>query len=353
MNLVNTGMASKMPERDGRKLDHTTLEEIRIRAVQRVQDGESPEVVIKAIGMSRACIYNWLAIYRAHGWDGLRAKRLFGRPGKLKARHIRWIYDAVTMKNPLQFKFAFALWTRAMIGELIRRKFRISLSQTSVGRLLAQLGLTCQKPLFRAYQQNPALVDQWLQQEYPAIRAEARRCNAEIYFADEAGVRSDFHAGTTWAPVGETPEVRATGARFGLNLISAVSAQGSMRFMVVRGRIAAAQFCEFVRRLMHRAKRPVFLIVDGHPMHKAKVVNRLLESFQGRLRLFFLPPYSPELNPDELLWSNLKNHGVGKSIIQNLDHLEKTVANYLRRLQHLPEKIRSFFRAPHTAYAFA
>lgn len=344
-------MSSKAPDRDGRKLDHKTLEEIRIRAVQRVQEGESPEVVIAALGMSRACIYNWLAIYRARGWDGLRAKRLLGRPGKLKAKHIRWIYDAVTRKNPLQFKFPFALWTRGMIAQLIWRKFGIRLSQTSVGRLLAQLGLTCQKPLFRAYQQNPALVDQWLEREYPAIRAQARRAKAEIYFGDEAGVRSDFHAGTTWAPIGETPVVKTTGARFGLNLLSAVSAQGKMRFMVVRGKVGAAQFCEFLRRLMHGAKRPVFLIVDGHPMHRAKLVNRLVESYQGRLRLFFLPPYSPELNPDELVWNDLKNHGVGKRIIHSLDHLEETVANHLRRLQKLPSKIRAFFQAPHTVYA--
>ncbi|MCX6972185.1 MAG: IS630 family transposase [Verrucomicrobia bacterium] len=344
-------MDNEAPSKDGRKLDHKTLEEIRMRAVRRVQEGESPEVVIASLGMSRACIYNWLAAYRAHGWDGLRAKPLLGRPGKLQARHIRWLYDAVTMKNPMQFKFPFALWTRSMIAELLRKKFGIRLSSTSVGRLLAQLGLTCQKPLFRAYQQNPTLVEQWLQREYPSIRAEARKCGADIYFGDEAGVRSDFRAGTTWAPVGQTPVVRTTGARFGINMISAISPRGKMRFMVVRGKIAATQFGDFLKRLMHGAKRKVFLIVDGHPMHKAKSVKRIVDSFDGKLRLFLLPPYSPELNPDELVWNDLKNHGVGKRIVHSIEHLENIVASHLRSLQRMPAKIRSFFCAKHTAYA--
>jgi transposase len=167
--------------------------------------------------------------------------------------------------------------------------------------LLNQLGLTPQRPVWRAYQQRPAEVQRWLDEEYPRIHRLAQKRKATIFFGDEAGVRSDHHAGTTWAIRGETPVVSSTGARFGLNLISAVSAQGELRFMTVNGRVGAKVFIEFLKRLLHNSERTIFLIVDGHPAHKAKIVARCVKSIKDRLHLFFLPPYSPELNPDELL----------------------------------------------------
>jgi len=156
----------------------------------RCRRGESPEAVIKALGFSRACIYEWLAWYREGGWDALRAKPIAGRPRRLTGKQVRWIYQTVTMKSPLQLKFPFALWTRTMIVKLIRDRFGVKLSAVSVGRLLAQLGLTCQRPLYVAYEQNPSLVEQWLEKEYPRIRSQARKIGAEIYFGDEAPARS-------------------------------------------------------------------------------------------------------------------------------------------------------------------
>jgi transposase len=340
-----------MKRQDARKLDHKTLEEIRIRAVQQVQNGESPETVIRALGFSRACIYQWLAAYRAGGWDGLKAGKITGRPKKLTGNQMRWIYKTVTGKNPLQLDFPFALWTRGMISQLISRKFGVKLSLSSVGRLLAQLGLSCQKPLFRAWQQDASRVEQWLKKEYPQIRAQAKREKAEIFFEDESGVRSDFHGGTTWAPRGKTPVVRVTGQRFSLNMISAVSPKGSLRFMVVKGGVGAKVFIRFLKRLMHGRRRPVFLIVDGHPAHRAKLVKSYVESTNGKLRLFSLPPYSPELNPDELVWNDVKNNGVARSIVSGPKDLHRIVVGRLRFLQKSPERVRSFFQAPETRYA--
>jgi transposase len=298
---------------DGRALSHEALEEIRIRAVRRVEEGESPEVVIRALGFGRTVIYDWLAKYREGGLEALRAKPVPGRPPKLAGAQLRWIYQTVTSKNPLQLRFEFALWTRAMVRDLIRERFGVRLSEVSVGRLLRKLGLSPQRPLRRAYEQDPKLVDTWLAKEFPKIQALAKRERAELFFGDEAGIRSDFHAGTTWAPRGETPVVPATGQRFGLNLISAISPRGELRFMTVEGRMNADKFIEFLRRLLHGARRRVFLIVDRHPAHRAKKVREFVEATGGRLRLFFLPSYSPELNPDELVWNHLKNHGIGSA----------------------------------------
>jgi transposase len=340
-----------MKRQDGRKLDHKTLEEIRIRAVQQVQSGESPEVVIAALGFTPRCIYQWLAMYRAGGWAALKAKAIAGRPKKLNGQQIRWLYRTVTSKNPLQLKLPFALWTRGQIQSLLVREYRVKLSLASIGRLLAQLGLSCQKPLFRAYQQNPALVQQWLNSEYPRIVRQAKREKAEIFFEDESGVRSDFHSGTTWAVKGETPVVRVTGQRFSLNMISAISPRGALRFMVVRGGVGAAVFIDFLKRLMQGQRRGVYLIVDGHPAHRAKRVKRYVESLAGKLRLFYLPPYSPELNPDELVWNDVKHNGVARTIVNTPKDLRRAVTSRLRFLQKNPDRVRAFFHAPETRYA--
>ncbi len=342
-----------MEKLDARKLDHKTLEEIRMRAVARVQAGESPEAITRTLGFSRPCIYNWLAMYRARGWHGLRARSIPGRPPRLTGAQLRWIYDTVTMKNPLQLKFSFALWTRSMVRVLIFRRFGIKLSVISVGRLLAQLGLSCQRPLHRALEQNPSLIQHWLKKEYPQIRALAHRFRAEIYFGDESGVRSDFHSGRTWAPIGETPVVPTTGQRFRLNMISAVSPRGQMRFMVVDGSVTGACFIEFLKRLLHGTRKMIFLILDGHPTHRSKQVRTFVETLNDRLHIFYLPPYAPDLNPDEAVWRQVKTHAIGRSVVESQSQLKSLLVGSLRSLQRSPGKIRSFFNTPTTKYAAA
>ena len=337
---------------DARKLDHATLEAMRIRAVRSVQAGERPDVVARSLRISGRTIYGWLAQYRQGGWGALKAKPLFGRPRKLDARAMRWIYNTITQKSPMQLKFAFALWTRDMVAKLIKDKFGIVLSANSVGRLLAQLGITCQKPLHRAQERDGALVEQWLKKEYPRIRALAQRERAEIFFGDAAHMRSDHHSGRTWGKKGETPVVETTGARHGMSLISAITARGHMRFMIKeKGGVNATVFIEFLKRMTVGAKRPIFLIVDRGPAHIAKKTKTFVASLNGKLRLFYLPPYSPDRNPDELVWKHLKADTVGRMAITDKADFKIKVRASMRQLQNDPEKIRSFYQKPSLKYA--
>ncbi len=336
---------------DARALDHVTLTELRKRGVAAVQSGESPTAVAAALGVNLRSVFRWLAEYRRGGWGQLEARKRGGRPPKLDGKALRWIYNAVANKNPLQFEFPFALWTAAMVQTLIAERFEVQLSHSSVCRLLDQLGLSAQRPLWRAYQQNPEVVRRWLEKDYPAIRRRAKREKAQIFFADEAGVRSDYHSGTTWGRRGHTPVVSSTGARFGANLISAISAQGQLRFMLTKGRVTAAVFIEFLKRLLVNATTPIFVVVDGHPTHRAKSVARFVAAQEGQLALFFLPPYSPELNPDEYVWNDLKAHGTGRQMITSLGQLRQMIRSHMRQLQKLPALVRSFFHAPTTRYA--
>lgn len=341
----------KTKEFDGRRLDHKTREQIRIRAVKLVQSGKSPEEVVKALGFHRSAIYQWLAAYQQGGIKALKTKPITGRPPKLKGPQMKKIYDIITSKNPLQLKFEFALWTRDMVRDLIKDLFGVKMNVTSVGRLLKKLGFTVQRPLYRAYQKDPLKVDKWLNDQYPKIKKLAKKHKATIYFGDEAAVRSDYHKGTTWALKGQTPVVESTGARFSVNMISAISARGSMRFMTIKGRLNSDRFIEFLKRLTHNAKNPVFLIVDGHPTHRSGKVKRYVESTKNQLQLFYLPPYSPDLNPDEYVWNHLKKHRVGRKSVKGPDHLREMVLSSLRALQKSPSIIKNFFKAPAVRYA--
>ncbi|MER6760044.1 MULTISPECIES: IS630 family transposase [Amycolatopsis] len=342
-----------MRDNDGRKLDHRTLEVLRMRAVEQVAAGARPEEVAVAMGFHKNTVYGWLAKVREGGKGALKARAVPGRPPRLNATQISTLYGLVAGVDPRQLSFGFALWTREMVREVIRREFGVALSAVSVGRLLRTMGMSPQRPLHRAYQQNPDAVEAWKTERFPAIRTEARKLGATVYFADEAGIRSDYHAGTTWAPVGKTPVVANTGARYSVNMLSAVSAQGALRFMLHDGAVNAAVFIEFCTRLLHDAAGPVFLVVDGHPSHRAKAVAKFVARTGGRLRLFFLPGYSPQLNPDEWVWKNVKHDRIGTTGVTSKHDLKRKAAGALRRLQKLPALICGFFHDPNLAYITA
>jgi Transposase and inactivated derivatives len=339
-------------KRDGRKLDHHTLEEIRKMAVERVREGEKPSVVIASYGFHRCVIYRWLkaASGRGKGVKALVARKGSGRPRKLTPAQERQVFRWINGKNPMQYGFDFGLWTRQIVRELVEIKFDVVLSLATVGALLARLGLTVQKPLQRAYQRDPEAIERWRRETYPALAEQARRDGAEISFWDESGFRADGVQGKTWAPVGQTPVVKVPGQRQSISAASAVSPRGAFWFATYKGALNGELFVELLKKLMHRRKKPLRLVVDGLPAHKTKVVKAYVASTQGRLSLHFLPGYAPELNPDELVWSHAKRTGNARRPLQKGEKLEQRVATQLAEIGNNPKLVRSFFKHPSVAY---
>jgi transposase len=336
---------------DGRTLSHEMSEKIRCMAVQRVKEGEKPSVVIKSFGLGRTSIYRWICAERKNGVQALAARKHPGRTPALtprqKLRVRRWICG----KDPRQYGFDFGLWTRKIISVLIQEKLGTTLGLTAVGRLLHQLNITPQKPLRRAYERDPVAIEKWKREEYPGLRIRAKRRKAEIFFLDEAGVRSDQVLGRTWGEKGKTPEVSTSGQRQSINAISAINARGAFWYEVYSGRFNATRFKdEFLKSFMRGRKRPVFLVVDGHPSHRAKMIADYVKQLKGRLELHFLPGYAPELNPDEFVWNHLKHEGVSKKPLKKNESLRNRVESDLSSMKRRPALVRSFFGAPSVSY---
>lgn len=335
---------------DGRRLDDAGKEAIRIRAVKMVLSGLSPEQVAKDLDINRRTIYSWLEKYHYGGIDALKRKPRPGAKPKLTAKQMQKLYRMIAWSDPRQHTFPFALWTLALVRELIRQKFEVSLSEVSVGRILRTLGLSPQRPLRRAVERDPLRVSEWLRKEFPALKVRAKREGALIFFADEAGIRSDHHAGTTWAPVGLTPVVQRTGARYSLNMLSAVNARGHFRFMVHEGRVNAAVFAQFLERLVEGVQRKIILVVDGCSIHGAKLVQRKLIELKGQVELVFLPPYAPQLNPDEGVWARVKQE-VGKQIVLSKNDLLQRTKAALEKFAAMPKAVIAIFGQPDFRYA--
>jgi transposase len=334
---------------DARKMNREALAQLRIRAVSQIRNGESPEQVAKVLGVNRVSVYRWMSRFANDGYKGLKRKKAPGKEPLLNYNQMRSLYFMIIDSTPEQMKLPFALWTLAGIQKCIKDRFGLELSKATMGRIMARLGLSFQKPLQRAYEQDGALVKTWLKSEFPRIQRLAKRENAEVFFQDESGIRSEATVGKTWGKIGKTPIVKRTGRRYGLNLVSAISPRGELRFMFTKGTFGAKEFVEFLKRLIATSDRKVFVIADGHPAHKSKLVKLFLEENDDDIRLFFLPPYSPELNPDELVWSALKGN-IGRSLIKNQSDLEDKVMGFMRSLQKMPTRVMAFFRERHVKY---
>ncbi len=344
-----------MVHRDARSLPQAAQEELRRRAVHAVVKlGKKTSEVAKLLGVTSQAVRNWLRAHEAGGDSALAAKKRGRRVGEktlLAEQQAKVVADLVRDRNPDQLKLPFYLWTREAVARLILQRFGVQVSVKTAGRYLAKWGFTPQKPARRAYQQDPEAVKRWHVVEYPAIQARAKKEGAQIQWGDETGMRSDHTAGRSFSPRGKTPVVRVTGKRFSCNMISSITNQGTLAFMIYRERFTSQVFIKFLRRLMRQNKGKVFLIVDSHPVHRSKVVKAWVEKHSTRLEMFFLPGYSPELNPDELVNQDVKSNAVGRKRAVNVKELMDNVRAFLRRKQRRPELVRRYFLAPQVAYA--
>ena len=341
--------------RDGRTLDHGTLETIRKMAVERVREGERPSDVIASYGFHRCTIYRWLTATRGRGrgLHTLAARPATGRPRTLTARQERQVFRWINGKNPWQYGFDFGLWTRQIVCELIAQRFGTRLSLASIGALLARQGLTPQKPLQRAYQRDPDAIDRWQRETYPAIARHAKQTHAEIYFWDESGFRADAVHGKTWGARAHTPVVQVPGQRQSVSAASAVSSKGAFRFATYAGALTGPLFVDLLRRMMRRRRKPLHLILDGLPAHKTLAVKEYVAGLDGKLTVHYLPGYAPDLNPDELVWSHAKRTGNARRPLQKGERLADRITAQLAEMARRPALVRSFFRHPSVAYIAA
>lgn len=341
-----------MKIKDARSLPAIAQEDLRRKAVQAVADGKTQEEAGKLFGVSRQAISNWLKKFRKGGKRALRAKPR-GRPkkGSLEPWQAAQIVRAIQDRCPDQLKLPFFLWTREAVGALIAQRFGIRFSVWTVGRYLAQWGFTPQKPIRRAFEQDEQKVQNWVKEEYPSIRALARKQKAEVYWGDEMGMRSDHACGRSYGRRGETPVIQGTGQRFGCSMISAITNRGRLYFMVFKRRFTAEIFLDFLRRLTRQVKRQVYLILDQHPVHKAAKVKKWLEKHRDGIKVFHLPSYSPDLNPDECLNQDVKSNAVGRCRPHTQEEMIQGVRGYLRSRQRQPHIVRKYFEAKSVSYA--
>lgn len=304
--------------------------------------------------VSRVAVNGWVKRFREQGARGLRAKPR-GRPPsfRLAPHQAATTVRLITNRCPDQLRLPFVLWTREAVQQLLADRFGIRVSVWTVGRYLKRWGLTPQKPLRRAYEQDPKAVRQWLETEYPHIHTRAKREKAEIHWGDQSGLRSDHQVGRSYGKRGQTPIIPGTGKRFRCHMMSSITNRGQLAFMVYKERFTAEVMIRFLRRLLNHRKRKVFLIVDRHPVHRSGRVQRWLNHSKGRIQMFFLPSYSPELNPDELLNQDVKSNAVGRQRPRNQKEMIGQVRSYLRSTQRRPHIVRNYFREQHVTYAAA
>lgn len=338
---------------DARKLSPETQEQIRRQAVAAVENGMTRVAAAALFGVTRHSVDRWVKAFREKGTGALaRQKRgPKSESRRLDAKQSAEVVKLITDREPEQLKLPFALWTREAVRSLIRRKFGVRVSLSTVGRYLARWGFTPQKPVRRAYERDPEAVERWLKEEYPAIRKRAKAERALIYWGDEMGVRSDHQTGRSYGLKGKTPAIAGTGQRFRCNMVSALTNRGHLSFMVFKKGFTAAVFLRFLRRLVKDAQRRIFLIVDRHPVHRSKKVRQWLARHTAQVELFFLPGYSPELNPDEMLNQDVKSNAVGRKRPQTLRQMMGQVRRYLERRRALPEIVRRYFHEASVKYA--
>ena len=330
------------------------LYNLRKRAVRMKEKGHTHREVADAFDVGESTVRKWYRLYREDGWQALHPSKRGRKTGEhrmMTPEQELEIQRLMTDKMPDQLKLPFALWTRPAVKELIRSRFGIEIAIRSTGRYLKRWGFTPQKPLKRAYEQNPKAVRRWLDEDYPAIQARAKAEGAEIHWGDETGCRSDSLHGRSYAPKGRTPVQTLPAKRVSANMISTVTNQGKVRFMIYDSSMNQQVLIRFFKRLIKNAGRKLYVILDNLRVHHGKIVQAWLEEHTEEIELFYLPSYSPELNPDELLNCDLKAGVHSKPPARKNTDLKRKIVSHMRRLQKTPERVQKYFEHDKIKYA--
>lgn len=343
-----------MHQRDARTLPAAAQEEKRRTAIRLRQEDHTFAEIGAVLGVHWATVHGWWQRYEAGGMEALAAQRRGRRLGTqrtLTPAQERAIQRLVTDKTPDQLRMPFALWTRAAIGALIQRRFGVRMPVRTIGHYLKRWGFTPQKPLKRAYEQRPEAIDRWLTHEYPAIATRAKAEGAEIHWGDETSLSTSDPRGRGFAPRGQTPVLTIVSNRKSVSFLSTVTNQGKVRFMVLEAPLSAQILIRFLRRLIRDTNRRVFLILDNLNVHKSAKVRAWVEAHCDAIELFYLPPYAPELNPDEYLNGDLKLGVAKRAPARTKPELSKAARSHFRMLQRRPARVRRFFEHPRVSYA--
>jgi transposase len=337
---------------DARSLSPEAQQALRERVMAAVTGGMSQAEAARAFGVHPSTVSVWWGAYRRGGPGALTARPRGRRPrGLLTAEQSARLWAVLTTSTPDRHDLPEQLWTREAVADWAAAHLGVRRSRWVWGRWLKRAGFTPQKPARRAYEQNPAAVERWLAAEYPRVERAAKAAGAEVHWLDEAGVRSDCQAGRGYAPRGRTPVVRVPGTRFAVNFLATLTNRGVMRFSVYAGRFTQDVFVAFLARLAADRPGKVVLILDGHPAHRGRRVREWVAAQGGRVRLVFLPPYSPELNPVELLNNDVKANAQRPGRARDQGELGRQVRDYLRATQRHRTIVRNYFQAPLTNYA--
>lgn len=326
---------------------------IRFRVADYLRKKQGTQKECAAIfGISQMAVNRIWAKYRAGGKQALRSRKRGTKGGtKLKKEQAHQVRGLIREKMPDQLKLPFGLWTREAVQQLISARYGVELSRWQVGRYLKKWGYTPQKPIRKAFEQKPEAVKKWLEEEYPAIRERADRERATIYFGDETGCKSDHQAGKSYAPKGKTPIIKATGKRFTVNMISAISNRGHLRFMLMEKGFNSEVFKIFLKQMIKYGKRKIFFITDNHPAHKTIKLYQWLEEQKDRIEVFFIPPYSPELNPQEYVNQDLKTNIIGKKRAINREQLKENINDFMNKRKKDRPQVKKYFHHKHARYA--
>lgn len=328
-----------MEKTDARKLKPEVQQQLRNQATRLFKKNWKNAKIAEALGVSHVTVGRWRSTYTENGSKGLKLEKRGRRKGALRTL------------SPDQLKLPFALWTRKAIQQLIFELWSIDMPIRTVGEYLMRWNFTPQKPLKRAYEQNPKAVKQWLEKDYPDIAAKAKTEKAEIHWGDETGLVNNSQHGRSYSLRGKTPVLRLPAKKERINLISSVTNQGKTRFMLYDGTMNSDTFIKFMKRLIKDAGKKIYLILDNLRVHHSKPVKDWVKEHHDQIELFFLPSYSPELNPDEYLNCDLKDGVHSKVPSRSKKDLKRKTISHLRKIQKSSKRVKNYFKHPKIAYA--